>query len=412
MNLIYHVGLYLFNFLLLIVSPFNKRAKLWMNGRRGIYGQIADKLQENERRIWIHAASLGEFEQGRPIIEEIKKQSPHFKIVLTFFSPSGYEIRKDYEYADYVFYLPLDTSSNAKKFIDLVKPEFAIFIKYEFWHNFLKTLKNKKIPTFLASAIFRKDQVFFKCYGKWYRKILDSFNWFFVQNEESKILLENTGFQNITISGDTRFDRVFEIAQQVKSFPIIEQFAKNNFVVILGSSWKADEEILFDYINNESNNIKFIIAPHEIHEANILRIIKNITKKTTRYSTADEALIADYEVLIIDNIGMLSSIYQYGTVAYIGGGFGSGIHNILEPATFGLPVLFGPDYHKFQEAIDLIELGGAFEVSSKKTTTEKLDKLFIDKKYCIEAGNICKKYVETNKGATQIITEHIKKQLK
>ncbi len=409
MNLIYHVGLYLFNFLLLVASPFNKRAKLWIRGRRGIYGQIADKLQENERRIWIHAASLGEFEQGRPIIEEIKRQSPHFKIVLTFFSPSGYEIRKDYQHVDYVFYLPLDTSSNAKKFINLVKPEFVIFIKYEFWHNFLKTLKNQKIPTFLASAIFRKDQAFFQWYGKWYKKILDSFNWFFVQNEESKILLEKIGFQNITISGDTRFDRVFEIAQQVKSFPIIEEFAKNNFVIILGSSWKADEEILFDYINNESNNIKFIIAPHEIQESNILRIIKNISKKTIRYSKADEAIAIDYEVLIVDNIGMLSSIYQYGTVAYIGGGFGSGIHNILEPATFGLPVLFGPDYHKFQEAIDLIEQGGAFEVNSKKMATEKLDKLFIDKKYCTAAGIICKKYVEDNKGATQIILNHVQK---
>ncbi len=412
MNVIYHLGLYLFNFLLFIGKPFNKRAKLWIKGRQGIYDQIAGKLMENERRMWIHAASLGEFEQGRPVIEEIKKQSPHLKIVLTFFSPSGYEIRKDYPHVDYVFYLPLDTSANAKKFINLLKPEFVIFIKYEFWPNFLNTLKNRRIPTFLISAIFRKDQVFFHWYGKWYRKILESFTWFFVQNEESKTLLNQIGYQNITISGDTRFDRVSEIAQQVKSFPVIEKFAKDHYVIILGSSWKADEDILWDYINNESNNIRFIIAPHEIHESNILRIIKNISKKTIRYSQALESMVNEYEILIIDNIGMLSSIYQYGTVAYIGGGFGSGIHNILEPATFGLPVLFGPDYHKFQEAIDLIEQGGAFEVSSKTMVTEKLEKLFIDEKYCKEAGNICRKYVGDKKGATYVITEHIQSYLK
>jgi len=411
MNIIYHFGLYLFKFLLITVSPFNKKAKKWIDGRKGIYKHIANKLKQNERRIWIHAASLGEFEQGRPVIEEIKKRYPNLKIVLTFFSPSGYEIRKDYQYADYIFYLPLDTENNANKFVNLVKPEFVIFVKYEFWSNFLHTLKKQQIPTYLISSIFRKEQAFFRWYGNWYCEILKCFKWFFVQNEVSKDLLNTIGYQNITISGDTRFDRVYDIAQSVNKYPVIEKFIDRFFVIIIGSSWKADEEILYHYINNESNDIRFIIAPHEIHEANIQRIIKNLTKKTIRYSQADESIVLGKEILIIDNIGILSSIYQYGNIAYIGGGFTSGIHSILEPATFGLPVLFGPDYHKFQEAIDLIDLGGAFEISSKKTAEEKLDKLFIDKKYCAQAGNICKKYVIDKKGATQIITDHIIKQL-
>ncbi len=407
MNIIYLIGLYLFKFLLLTVSTLNARAKKWINGRRRLISQISSQLKENEKRIWIHAASLGEFEQGRPVIEALKKNAPELKVVLTFFSPSGYEIRKNYEFADYVFYLPLDTKRNAEKFISLIKPEFVIFIKYEFWRNFLFVLKKQNIPTYLISSIFRKDQLFFKWYGKWYRQILGSFKWFFVQNEESKQLLESIGYKNLTISGDTRFDRVFEIAQQVKSFPVIEKFTKDHFVIILGSTWKEDEDLLFEYINNECNNIKFIIAPHEIHESNIQRILKNLTKKTIRYSQAKEENVGDCEILIIDNIGMLSSIYQYGNLAYIGGGFTTGIHNILEAATFGLPVLFGPDYHKFQEAIDLIDLGGAFEVSSKRIAIEKIEKLFIDKEFCKVAGSICREYVEGKKGATAFINSHI-----
>lgn len=399
----------MFKFLLIVVSPLNKKAKLWLQGRKSLFKHIQSKLGKDQQRVWIHAASLGEFEQGRPIIEAIKKQYPEKRIVLTFFSPSGYEIQKNYESADFVFYLPLDTKRNAKKFIELIMPEYVIFIKYEFWRNFLHTLKRKNIPTYLVSAIFRNDQVFFRWYGGWYRNMLGSFNHFFVQNQESKELLTTLGYTHVTISGDTRFDRVSEIAQKAKSFPLVEKFCNHHITLILGSSWKADEEILFDFMNDPENKIKIIIAPHEIHESNIERIISRLTKKVKRYSKASEENIEDADILIVDNIGMLSSIYQYGDIAYIGGGFGSGIHNILEAATFGLPVLFGPNYHKFKEAVDLIELGGAFEVKDKVTVTQQLLKLLSDEKYLEEKSQVCSKYVETQKGATNTVIQYLVK---
>ncbi len=405
MDLIYHFGLYLFKILLIVVSPFNKKAGLWLQGRKDMFNKIQSELKQKEKRVWFHAASLGEFEQGRPIIEALKKKNPEQKIVLTFFSPSGFEIQKNYEYADYVFYLPLDTKRNAKRFIQLLNPEFVIFIKYEFWRNFLHILKKQNIPTYLVSAIFRRDQVFFRWFGGWYRQMLYTFNHFFVQNQESEKLLRNIGFENITISGDTRFDRVIDIATKAKSFPLVEKFCNNHTTLILGSSWKADEEILFNFIND--NSVKVIIAPHEIHDSNVDRIISRITRKSQKYSLANEDNIKDADVLIINNIGMLSSIYQYGHVAYIGGGFGSGIHNILEAATFGLPVLFGPNYHKFKEAVDLIEQEGAFEVKDKITATKQLHILLSDKDYLREKSEICKKYVHKQKGATETIVNYL-----
>ncbi|MDF1548225.1 MAG: glycosyltransferase N-terminal domain-containing protein [Bacteroidales bacterium] len=395
----------------MVASPFNTKAKLWLAGRKGIFKNIRAALKENEKRIWIHAASLGEFEQGRPVIEALKKGNAKLKIVLTFFSPSGYEIQKNYEFADYVFYLPIDTAGNAKKFINLIKPDFAVFIKYEFWFNYLNTLKKQNIPTYLISSIFRKDQVFFRSYGNWYRKMLKTFNWFFVQNEESKNLLQNLGYKNITVSGDTRFDRVYQIATNAKTFPLIKKFVQNQFTIVLGSSWKADEEILFDFINSDANKIKYIIAPHEIHETNIQRLAGMLKKKIVRYSKLDGNNAENADILIIDNIGILSSVYQYGHVAYIGGGFGSGIHNILEAATFGLPTLFGPNYKKFQEAIDLIDLGGAFEVNGKANATEILHKMYLDTKYYQSASNICKKYIETKRGACETITNYLLKEV-
>jgi len=407
MDLIYLLGLHLFKLLLVVVSPFNKKAQMWVRGRKHIFPELKDKLQKNERRVWIHAASLGEFEQGRPVIESLKKSNPELKIFLTFFSPSGYEIQKNYEYADYVFYLPLDTVKNAKRFVQLVEPEFVIFVKYEFWRNFLNTLKKQNIPIYLISSIFRKEQVFFRPYGKWYRNMLNNFEWFFVQNDESKNLLEKIGYKNITVSGDTRFDRVSEISSRAKSFPLIQKFTQNQFTIILGSSWKADEEILFDFINNKENKIKFIIAPHEIHESNIERIISNIKRQIVRYSKLNAENAENADILIIDNIGILSSVYQYGHVAYIGGGFGSGIHNILEAATFGLPVLFGPNYQKFQEAFDLIKLGGAFEIEGKQSVTEKLLNLFLDTELYKGASRVCREYIEKQRGASETITNYL-----
>ncbi len=391
----------------MIASPFNIRAKKWIAGRKGLFSIIQNQLQPNEKRIWVHVASLGEFEQGRPVIERIKKQWPQLKIVLTFFSPSGYEIRKNYEHADYVFYLPLDTRRNANKFTNLVKPDFAIFVKYEFWHHFLSALKRNQVPVYLISAIFRKQQVFFRPWGRWYRKILGKFAHIFVQDQESQMLLKKFGFLNTTISGDTRFDRVYEIASAAKTFPLIENFTNGHFTVILGSSWKADEEILFDYINKKGGRLKFIIAPHEIHEQNIQRIMANLTISYQRFTSLTPEKTGETDVLIIDTMGMLSSVYQYGKIAYIGGGFGSGIHNVLEAATFGLPVIFGPNYKKYKEALDLVSSGGAFEVNNESEATDTLEKFLTDVAFYEGAGRIAKDYVDKNRGACKTIMEFL-----
>ncbi len=407
MDRLYEFGLIIFQFLIKLSSLFNNKAKLWINGRQAMFAKMAEKLQDGEQRIWIHASSLGEFEQGRTLIELIKKEKPNYKIVLTFFSPSGFEIQKNYEFADYVFYLPLDTKRNAEKFVSLVNPKIVIFIKYEFWYNHLKAVHRRGIPIYLISAIFTPEHAFFKWYGKWYKKMLYYFNHFFVQNEQSRKLLESIDIKNISIAGDTRFDRVFEIAQQAKSIPMVEEFCKNNISVIFGSSWKVDEEMFFDFINKNEYGVKFVIAPHEIHEANIVRIMSKITQKTVRFSQADKNKLHDAQVLIIDNIGMLSSVYQYGKIAYIGGGFGSGIHNILEAATFGLPVLFGPNYHKFQEAIDLIQLQAAFEVSNQNDAIKLLTNLIEDKDLYNKSSKICSNYIENKRGATSMIFEKL-----
>ncbi len=409
MDRLYGIFLIIFRFLLGLVSIFHNKAKLWIEGRKNLLQKIENQLENDSFRIWIHASSLGEFEQGRPIIEELKKDFPDCKIVITFFSPSGYEIQKNYELADYVFYMPLDTKRNACKFVELINPNLAIFVKYEFWYNHLKALHDRKIPTILISAIFRPDQAFFKWYGKWYRKMLYMFTYFFVQNEESKNLLEKSGINTVSISGDTRLDRVCNIASNAKPIPIIQKFCENHTTVIFGSSWKADEELFFDFINKQSEGIKFIIAPHEIDESNIERILSNIKIPAQRYSQIKGDYKHDADVLIIDNIGMLSSVYQYGSIACIGGGFGSGIHNILEAATFGLPVIFGPNYHKFKEAIDLINLKGAFEINNKADAELALKRLLENKELLENTSTICKNYVENAKGATQIIMSYIKK---
>lgn len=409
MDTIYEVALILFRVLFGLISPFNKKIKQWIKGRKDLFKQIEDELKNDKFRIWIHVASLGEFEQGRPIIELLKKKYPKYKIVLTFFSPSGYEIQKNYRYVDYVFYLPLDTKRNATKFIKLINPNIAIFVKYEFWYNHLKALQNHNIPILLISGIFRANQTFFKWYGKWYKRMLYKFSYFFVQNKESKKLLEHIGIHHVSIAGDTRFDRVIDIASKTKPIPIIENFCNNNISVIFGSSWKADEDLFFEFINKENKGVKFIIAPHEIHESNIKRIESNITKPTQRYSKINDNYEYNDDVLIIDNIGMLSSIYQYGSIAYIGGGFGSGIHNILEAATFGLPVMFGPNYYKFQEAVDLIKLKGAFEIKNKVEAELTLRKLIDNKQVYDETALICKNYVENKKGASSMIIDYIVK---
>lgn len=410
MTSLYKFSIYIYYFVIKAAAFCgNQKAKLWISGRSNIFENIGARLKSSEKRIWIHASSLGEFEQGRPIIEKIRELKPEYKIVLTFFSPSGYEIRKNYAGADYIFYLPLDTKQNASKFIALVQPEAAVFIKYEFWYYYLNALKEKNIPLYLVSANFRKDQHFFRWYGGWFRKLLHSFTHIFVQNENSNNLLKSIGFTNTTVAGDTRFDRVYSIATSAKELPEVQKFAGNSYCIVAGSTWEPDEDLLIQYINQTSHTIKMIMAPHEIKEASIQALIQKLNKKTIRYSQIKDADLTSAEVLIIDNIGMLSSLYRYGKVAYIGGGFGKGIHNILEAATFGLPVLFGPNYHKFQEAVNLKEASGAFSISDYNQLKTILDELIEDTSKNNFCSQISKKFVENNLGATNIILKTLLK---
>ena len=410
MAVIYNILIQLFPVVIFVSSVFgNTKARLWLSGRKDIFARIREQLKPNEKRVWIHAASLGEFEQGRPLIEKIRKLYPEFKIFLTFFSPSGYEIRKNYSGADYVFYLPLDIRSNAKQFIDLVQPEKVLFIKYEFWYNYLTELKSRGIPVYLCSAIFRDNQVFFSWYGVWFRNMLSSFTWFFVQNKLSKSKLETIGFSNATITGDTRFDRVYDIATQSHEIETVQTFVGQRYCLVAGSTWQPDEELLSKYINDSQLPIVYIIAPHEIDGSHILRLENSIQKKSIRFSEIKNNPLTDYQVLIIDNIGILSSLYRYGKVAYIGGGFGKGIHNILEAAAFGLPVIFGPNHNKFQEALDLVNQGGAFAISDFNSIKIRLDTLFTDQKFLIESGLIAENFVKQNVGATDKILSHMLK---
>ena len=409
MQLIYNISILLYLQAIRIASLFNAKAKLWIDGRNN--QEIRIKNQESQSEIiWFHCASLGEFEQARPLIEAIK-QNPESQIlnskstiVLTFFSPSGYEIRKNYQYADYVFYLPIDTPANAEKFIEAINPALVFFVKYEFWFNYLQQLKRRNISTYLVSGIFIENHYFFKWYSAWFRRQLNCFTHFFLQDEKSCELLKAIGYKNITLSGDTRFDRVMDIAKNVKSFTLTEHFKQGKNILIAGSTWKEDEEIISTF---KSGNFKLIIAPHEIDENHINSIIGLFKNSSiVRYSKANEENIKSADVLIIDNIGMLSSLYQYGTIAYIGGGFGKGIHNILEAATFGLPVIFGTNYQKFNEAKELIHLGGAFSIADYHEF-DKTMQLLSDKVVLQTASYISKNYIQGRVGATDIILKSI-----
>ncbi|MBC6112558.1 3-deoxy-D-manno-octulosonic acid transferase [Pedobacter fastidiosus] len=402
---LYSLGIRLYYVIICFLSIFHTKAKLFVNGRKDLFNKIAKKVNPNEKHIWFHFASLGEFEQGRPVLEELKKKFPNKKIIVTFFSPSGYEIRKNYALAD-VFYLPIDTPKNAKRFIESINPEMAIFTKYEFWHFYFTELKRKEIPLYLISGIFRESQTFFKWYGGFYRDMLKCVTYFFVQNEESVNLLKSIGIENCTLSGDTRFDRVYENAQSPKSLPKIESFIGNSPVLICGSTWPEDEKLL-STLPGKYPEWKFIIAPHEIDSNHIINIERQFLNSSLRFSILNTTENPQAQILIIDNIGMLSSLYRYGKLAYIGGGFGAGIHNTLEAVAFGLPVIFGPKYEKFQEAKDLISLGSAKSIS----TSEELELAFSDFKNNQPASESAKKYVEDKKGSTDQIIEMITKPL-
>lgn len=411
MRLIYTAFVYLYGFAIRLATPVNAKAKLWADGRKNIFTIIRTDFEKlsDKKIIWVHCASLGEFEQGRPVIEKIKSNEPSTLIVLTFFSPSGYEVRKNYSGADFIYYLPIDTLSNAKKFITLIKPAAAFFVKYEFWYNYLYVLKSKKISTYLISGIFRENHYFFKWYGKWARQQLSCFTHFYLQNKLSEKLLNTIGYTNTTVAGDTRFDRVFEISKSVKKIPLIEQFKQGKNILIAGSTWLDDERIL-STLDFKTLNFGLIIAPHEINEEHIQAIEELFSKSSAvrclRYSKANELNITKATVLIIDNIGMLSSIYQYGTIAYIGGGFGKGIHNILEAATFGLPIIFGPNYQKFSEAVELIKLGGAFTITTNKEFEDNFTSLTYPEKLS-SASAISRGYISSNTGATDKILNSI-----
>jgi len=387
-------------------SPFSAKARRWVRGRRGWRERLSSFSRGEGKVAWVHCASLGEFEQGRPVIEKIRRDHPDWKVVVTFFSPSGYEIRKDYRGADMVMYLPTDLPANVRFFLDHIKPDLALFVKYEFWYNYLSELKRRNIPTYLVSGIFRPDQYFFRWYGSFARGVFQVFNRIFLQDEQSGRLLESIGYHHYSVTGDTRFDRVSQIAAAAKDLPVIEKFRGKESLFVAGSSWDEDEEIIVRYINSNSGAMKWVIAPHEIDEAHLCRIEKRLTPESVRYSRYVEGA-KSCRVMIIDNIGMLSSVYRYASIAAVGGGFGRGIHNILEPACWGIPVLFGPHHLKFREAVQLKERGGAVSFDNFETFTSVVEKYLSDPVALEAAGNASAIYISENKGSTDKVYKEI-----
>ena len=383
--------------------------KLFTEGRKDVFSILKQNISAEDKTIWFHSASLGEYEQALPVILQVKEIFPKHKIVLSFFSPSGYEVKKNSAVADVVVYLPLDTSKNAKKFLDLVHPDWALFIKYEFWPNFLKELKKRRTKTILVSGAFREDQAFFKPYGKWMRKYLDAFQYFFLQNERSKQLLLSLGYKNAAVSGDTRFDRVSEQLQQDNQLDFIEEFKNDKICVVAGSSWPEDEALLTQYINQSSENIKFIIAPHTLKPARIAALKAQVEKKVILFSEKEGMQLEDYQVLIVDTIGLLGRIYSYADVAYVGGAVGTtGLHNILEPATFGVPVITGENISRFPEAIDLQAQKGLFTITSYDGLKLILDRLLNEEGFRRKTGKISADYINNNTGATRMITKYLR----
>lgn len=408
MFFLYNLVVQLAAFLLKIVALFSPKIKLFVDGRKTVFATLAEKILASDKTIWFHAASLGEYEQGLPVMEKIKNQFPNHKIVVTFFSPSGYEVRKNNAIADATVYLPLDSISNAKQFLKLAHPEMVFFIKYEFWPNYLNELKKQNIKTYLISGIFREKQSFFKWYGGFYRNALKTFHYFFVQNESSKKLLQSIGFNNVKVSGDTRFDRVVSILERDNSLDFIEQFKNNTPTIVIGSSWPKDEELLIKYINQADDTVKFIIAPHNIKPEQIQQLKNSITQKTVLFSEKKGQNLADYPVFIIDTIGILTKIYSYADIAYVGGGFGNpGVHNILEPATFGIPIVIGPNYSHFAEATALVNMEGCITISNQNELHQAFDLLVQNEDERHEKGHICSTFVQMNKGATNTILNHI-----
>ena len=406
----YNLAIYLYLLGVAVYSRFNEKVRKMWRGERDAFRILREQVDPNARYVWFHAASLGEFEQGRPLMEQMKREHPDIKILLTFFSPSGYEVRKNYEGADIICYLPLDTITNARRFLRTVRPEMAFFIKYEFWYNYLHILKHRNVPVYSVSSIFRDGQVFFRWYGRQYGKVLKCFTHFYVQNEKSKELLNKIGLTNVTITGDTRFDRVLQIKEQAKQLPVIEQFTKGQKVFIAGSSWQPDEDIFIKYFN-EHRDWKLVIAPHVIGEDHLQQIEKLLEgRKVVRYTDISENSkdLEDAEALIINCFGLLSSIYNYAGVTYVGGGFGVGIHNTLEAAVWDVPVIFGPNNEKFHEAQGLKACEGGFEITCYEDFERLMNRFESDADYLKHAGQQAGDYVKQLSGATKRILSDVK----
>ena len=411
MIFLYELFIRTYFLLIRLYANFNRKARRFVEGRKDWQKQTEKIAASGKKKIWLHCASLGEFEQGRPVIEKLRELLPDHEIILTFFSPSGYEIRQNYEGAEHVIYLPMDTRHNAKKFIRRIRPSLVVFVKYEFWFNYINELYKSGIPLYMISVNFRPGQHYFKWYGKWFAQQLRKVNWFFVQNERSRDLLHSIDIRNVKISGDTRFDRVHKIARQAEPIPEIESFMGGDKVFLAGSSWPPGERMIRELYDKKMDGIKFIIAPHDVGKSHIDELQHKLFPGALLFSEIDKHPGTDSKVLIIDSIGQLSRLYQYAHISYIGGGFGVGIHNILEAATFGSPVLFGPNYGKFQEAVDLVQLGGAFVIKNANALIRKTDELFHDQEFHEETADICRNYVEHHRGATEMITAQLRKDL-
>lgn len=403
----YNLAIYLYLLAVKFVGLFSKKVKLMRKGHKQVFDILRQNIDKDSQYLWFHAASLGEFEQGRPLMERIRKKHPQYKILLTFFSPSGYEVRKNYEGADVICYLPFDTPRNVRRFLDLARPAMAFFIKYEFWQNYMKGLQKRGIPTYSVSSIFRPNQVFFRWYGGQYYKVLTRITHFFVQNEESVRLLASRGITNATVVGDTRFDRVLEINQAAKQLPIVERFKGDcTRVLVAGSSWQPDEELFIDYFNRHPE-MKLIIAPHVVDDNHLAWIEDKLNRPSMRYTRALGADLSRVDCLIIDCYGLLSSIYRYGEISYVGGGFGVGIHNVLEAAVYGIPVLFGPNNQRFREARQLLTEGGGFEIHDHTDFTATMDRLLSDQSFLRQSGECAGRYVKDNSGAADAVLEAI-----
>ena len=411
----YSLGIYLYALLVRLVAALgHRKARAMVRGQRDTWRILREKIDPTARYVWFHAASLGEFEQGLPLIERLRREQPSRKILLTFFSPSGYEVRKDYKGADVVCYLPFDSPTAARRFIKLARSEMAFFIKYEFWRNYIDVLSKKSIPIYSVSSIFRPGQIFFRWYGRKYARCLRRITHFFVQNERSVELLRTIGVQdNVTIVGDTRFDRVIDIRNNARPLPLVEQFTRAKedsntapFVLVAGSSWQPDEDILLDYVNHHPD-LRLVIAPHVVNDTHIQEIEQKLTTPALRYSQATLENVDDYRVLIIDGYGLLSSIYRYATVAYVGGGFGVGIHNVPEAAVYGIPVIIGPNHQRFAEAVALIANGGCKSIENAEDFSAIMDDFLENPAHIAQAGSAAGDYIHQNAGATPVIYQHV-----